>query len=108
MNGEIGTPVEIVRERLAEAMAERRGKKPAVSADRRRTEKRHAALAAGRHPFMGGPVRPDLGTCGDCAHSGRQGGVAGSYYKCALNLTGGPATDIRISWPACNRFEVQS
>lgn len=45
-------------------------------------------------------------TCGDCAHLFMQGGVAGRYYKCGLRLnTGGPATDHRVRWPACAKFE---
>lgn len=49
---------------------------------------------------------PQDKTCGSCRHLYRQGGVAGTYYKCDLRRnTSGPATDHRVRWPACARFE---
>ena len=77
-----------------------------LSAGRKRTMRQHAALEAGRHPLMGGELRTDGETCGSCAHSGYQGGVAGRFFKCGLKNTGGPATDIRVSWPGCYRWEA--
>jgi len=47
--------------------------------------------------------------CGDCVHFFRQGGVAGTYYKCELRrVTSGPATDHRVRWPACGKYEVRT
>ena len=79
-----------------------------ISPDRRRTMLRRTALEAGRHPLMDGPVRTDSETCGTCQHHVIQGGVAGTYHKCDLRNTGGPATDIRVSWPGCHRWEPDS
>jgi hypothetical protein len=76
-----------------------------LSADRKRTIRRRAMLDAGIHPLMGGAVRADGETCGSCAHHCVQGDVARTYHKCELRNTGGPATDIRVSWPGCYRWE---
>ena len=74
------------------------------SADRRRTARRRELLAAGRHPFMGGPVRTDGETCGSCAHHVmRQRGRV--WHKCVLHESSSAATDIRVSWPGCKRWE---
>lgn len=49
---------------------------------------------------------PEGRICRDCTHFFRQGGVAGTYYKCDLRrVTSGPATDHRVKWPACARFD---
>ena len=80
---------------------------PATSRDRRLTERRRAALDAGRHPHTGALARPDLGTCGTCSALQRQEGVAGRYLKCGrfpALLTRGAATDVRASWPACGQW----
>ena len=77
-----------------------------ISADRKRTMRHHAALERGEHPLMGGPMRQRPGeTCGTCDHHVMQGGVAGTFHKCALRNTGGPATDIRVSWPGCVKWK---
>ena len=77
-----------------------------LSPDARRTAKRRAMLAEGIHPLMGGPVNLDH-TCGDCehhfSHTRNQ-----TWHKCDLNATRGPGTDIRVSWPACTRWEAES
>lgn len=50
---------------------------------------------------------PEGTQCGDCANLVMQGGVAGRYYKCTeRGITGGPATDHRVRWPTCGRFEA--
>ena len=50
---------------------------------------------------------PEGATCGSCVHLFRQGGTAGTYYKCELRrVTGGPGTAHRVRWPACARFEA--
>lgn len=51
---------------------------------------------------------PDGTVCGDCTHLYLVGGVAGRYYKCDLRRnTGGPATDHRVGWPSCARFQAE-
>lgn len=63
-------------------------------------------VAEGTHPLTRRPARPDLGTCGDCAHRILVGGHARSFPKCdAGPLTGGEQTDVRAWWPACDRWE---
>lgn len=49
---------------------------------------------------------PDGRVCGDCVHIWARGDTAGTYYKCDLRrVTGGAASDHRVGWPACARFE---
>lgn len=56
------------------------------------------ALAAGDHPGAGR-------TCRDCAHRVARR-FAKTYHKCDLNrVTSGPASDIQVGWPACERWE---
>lgn len=44
--------------------------------------------------------------CRSCVHFTKQGGVAGTYYKCKLNrITSGPGTDWRARYPACGKWE---
>lgn len=43
--------------------------------------------------------------CGNCAHFIRKK-MGAIYFKCDLTkITGGPATDWRVNWPACGKFE---
>jgi hypothetical protein len=81
-----------------------------ISAGRRRTARNNALIARGVHPITGTPLltHPSNPTCGDCNHHTLQGGVAGRFHKCTLNSTGGPGTDLRVSWPACTRFVADS
>ena len=56
----------------------------------------------GRHP-MGAPLlvgSPDA-TCGNCALVVQR---CGGPYKCRLSETLGGVTDVRIRWPACERW----
>jgi hypothetical protein len=81
---------------------------PKLSADRRRTLRQHAQVAAGVHPLMGGQPFPELGTCGTCRHRDLYRGGARSWPKCDLRgITHGPGTDCRASWPACSRYEAK-
>jgi hypothetical protein len=53
-------------------------------------------------------VDSDGRQCGKCLHCFAPGGVAGTYYKCRHSpITSGPATDWRVRWPACGRFEAR-
>jgi hypothetical protein len=48
---------------------------------------------------------PENKRCKHCTHLYRKR-WAGVYYKCELrNNTNGQATDHRVNWPACSRFE---
>lgn len=72
----------------------------------RRREKSDRLIANGLHPLTVGPLANNGHTCGDCVHRVlKQRG--GTYPKCDLGpVTGGPATDVRASWPACVRWEA--
>jgi len=77
------------------------------SADQRRTIRRRQLLERGIHPTTRLPLlHPEWNrTCGDCDHHVVNGGHAKTYHKCdAVYMTGGPATDVRVSWPACQKF----
>lgn len=53
-------------------------------------------------PIGSGPAGE---TCKTCVHSYAHR-MAGTYWKCDLvKPTHGPATDIRLKWAACSRFE---
>lgn len=82
-----------------------------LSATQRLTQRRNTMLAAGTHPTTRRPLLPVSGqtgpTCGGCEHHlvKHRGNT---YHKCAKakgGLTGGPASDVRVSWPACVLFE---
>lgn len=94
---------------------------PSMSADRRRTQRQAANVAAGIHPLTGGVLHPlasrhrdadapkdDPFTCGSCwfrdvlRYHGR------SYAKCTADdgrhISHSAATDVRAWWPACPRY----
>lgn len=85
---------------------------PKLSTDARRTIRQRALLDGGTHPVTYLKLQPvELGRrCGNCQHLALKGGVAGRFYKCgALNgryVTGGPATDLRLKWPACALWDT--
>lgn len=63
------------------------------------------AEAHGYHPLAGDRLLETPGhTCGDCGHCFAND-CAKRYYKCDRNATGGPATDVRLRWPACRHWE---
>jgi hypothetical protein len=78
---------------------EQRAKTP--SATKRRTQRNEAMIAKGLHPF-GPPLRQPRGeTCGTCRFA-QAVRMAGTYWKCEkMQNTHGPATDLRLKWPAC-------
>lgn len=59
----------------------------------------------GLHP-MGHKLAENGHHCGDCGHMKRRN-MGGTYIKCDLNDTHGPATDIRLSWPACSQWKAR-
>ena len=66
---------------------------PAIHKDR---------VARGLHP-MGLPLAGNGETCGSCANIVQN---RCKYYKCRLHNTAGPATDIRMKWPACSEWKT--
>lgn len=94
-----------------------------LGADARRTLRRNQQLAAGIHPRTRLPIlEPRVSTCGDCIfHFERR--MASTYQKCGysyaayqhgdghityLNVSGGPGTDVRLSWPACSAYKPKT
>jgi len=60
-----------------------------------------------RNPMLRlhGPALDGL-TCRTCVHLVAHH-YQRTYYKCDLRkITGGPATDHRVGWPACGRYEA--
>jgi hypothetical protein len=80
---------------------------PPLSADRRRTLRQQATLAAGHHPATGVLLAGNGETCRTCAHAvGRR--YAKTYWKCdRVRDSHCAATDIRLSWPACALWEAE-
>ena len=81
-----------------------------LSSTRRLTKRNAEMLALGVHPATRQPISPELGRCGDCAHSHRLTHHSRAYWKCDLHRLGmshSEGSDIRISWPACTKFELQ-
>ncbi len=74
-----------------------------LSPDRARTLRRRRMIEAGQHPVTRIPLREPRGeTCGSCAHIYK----TGRWFKCDLVArTGGPGTDLRKSYPACQKWE---
>jgi hypothetical protein len=89
-----------------------------ISAGRRLTLRQKRDVELGRHPLTGGPARPELGTCGDCAlrslDFGRfpkclQGAqVEVRPFRAGPYMTHGQATDVRRWWPACGQFKPRA
>lgn len=62
-------------------------------------------VAMGLHPLTGKPLAGNGKKCQTCAHL-RVKQMGGRYYKCLqVPLTSGPATDVRVRWPACTLYE---
>lgn len=72
--------------------------------------RQQAVFKHGFHPVTG--VRllsAEQGqTCRGCAHLFRHDQAARNYWKCGMNATHGPATDIARRWPACTYFELRA
>lgn len=79
-----------------------------VSTARARAMLIKAGIEAGRHP-MGRHVRDGAERCATCRHACQvETPARRTYYKCGLMKaawTKGPATDIRLAWPACSAWE---
>ncbi len=74
----------------------------------RLTLRRRQSLERGIHPATHIELLSEGGTCGGCVHArSHRPGNRHTYWKCdLLPMTFGPATDIRLSWPACIKFEA--
>jgi len=63
-------------------------------------------VARGCHP-MGAMLGPEDETCGSCRHVERHE-YSSTYIKCAVSRQSkAPATDIRLKWRACERWECK-
>lgn len=74
-----------------------------LSVGRKITLRNNAMLEQGVHPVSRRLLANNGRTCGTCSHHTVNVRTK-TYHKCDLNLTGGPGTDIRLSWPACTAW----
>ena len=97
--------VVLVRPRMYGETEELKG----LSYTRRVTLRKKAALAAGLHPATGMPLRTGLAdSCGTCKHCVSSSNGNRHWYKCDLvPITASLATDIRLKWPACVKWEKE-
>jgi hypothetical protein len=62
-------------------------------------------LATDQHPLGHARLAHNGETCATCSHRRMNDMRAGRYWKCnQVPMTGGPASDIRLKWPACVRW----
>lgn len=74
-----------------------------LSAGQKLTLRNNQSIANGVHPVSRRPITGNGETCGSCSHHFSHSRNK-TYHKCDLNVTGGPGTDIRVSWPACDAW----
>ena len=80
---------------------------PRLSADRKRTLRRRIRLEQGYHPATLRRLADNGMTCGDCAAHRAFDRDTRTFHKCqSAGVTRGPATDIRVGWPACELFRA--
>lgn len=82
------------------------------TADRARTERRRLMLERGEHPTGNGSIDTRQ-SCGNCIHCTDEyhGGGGRLYHKCDVSRLGrshSAASDVRLSWPACGKFEARA
>lgn len=80
----------------------------ALSAGQKLTKRNNDLIAKGKHPATLLPLLGSDDTCGACAHHQHYNYRAGSYHKCDVHRLGeshSAASDVRVGWPACVRFE---
>lgn len=77
-----------------------------TSASTKRRIRAEAMIRRGLHPFGFPLLEPRGETCGSCRLSRHRGVVGKGWYKCDLMGGGGPATDLRVSWPACSKWKA--
>lgn len=71
------------------------------------TPKAHVRnVRLGRHPFGDKLTDIDGATCGNCRFQRVFDYHGQTYHKCTLNHnTHGPATDLRVKWRGCDKWE---
>jgi len=81
---------------------------PVLSAGQKLTKRNNDLIARGKHPATLLPLLGSADTCGDCAHHHHYQYRAGAHHKCDQHRLGeshSAASDVRVGWPACVRFE---
>src|SRR3990167_6921403 len=74
-----------------------------LSATQRRTRNNNARIARGVHP-NGYALLKNGESCGSCANAHKKQ-INRTFWKCKImKNTNGPGTDIRLKWPACQRW----
>lgn len=79
-----------------------------LSYTRKLTIRRLVLLSRGINPATGKDTVLDGRRCRDCPYLSVNHRSRRNYYKCQKNprgITFGPATDIRVSWPACELID---
>ena len=85
-----------------------------LTATQRLTARRRDLLAAGKHPATGMKVIDNGSTCGDCEHHHSHEHYSSRpkvWHKCDVHRLGeshSEASDIRVSWPACELWKAES
>lgn len=84
-----------------------------LSPDARRTQRQQSRLDQGIHPASGySLLDPEWGyRCRDCHHAIRIDIGSRRVWKCRLHRLGlshSAASDIRVSWPACTLFRLDT
>lgn len=85
--------------------------RPRLSADQRLTKRNADLLAKGKHPATLLPLLGSDATCGGCAHHQALDHHNRTFHKCdvhRLGISHSSASDVRVSWPACVRFEQEA
>ena len=79
---------------------------PVLSAGQKLTIRNNTMIANGCHPVTRCALANNGQTCATCAHHvvRRRNQV---WHKCDLSYSHGAGTDIRISWPACIKWEAK-
>ena len=81
-----------------------------MSPGRRLTELQRRIIADGRHPATRVPLFIGTGErCGTCVHHQALDWHNKTFHKCTLHRLGlshSEHSDIRVSWPACARYEA--
>lgn len=79
-----------------------------LSVDQRRTRDNKALIAAGIHPATRCALAEE-GSCGTCVHHHALHRGNAHVHKCDLHRLGmshSAASDVRVGWPACSRWEA--
>lgn len=79
---------------------------PTLSTGEKLTMKNRTLIANGYNPASRLELAGIDETCGTCAHHvvRRRNQI---WHKCDLRLTAGAGSDLRISWPACIKWEAK-